>query len=166
MALTIPALAALFAYVVWHVPTLVRTTLETQRAHVELVRAAYDQGEWSDALLAVVEMLLLLVPSIGVTFFLAVLVRRAARPAARIPAALRGRTAAEELRRAVQAAGGSMRISTPALGDAVGRRARTRIQRRLGRAGLQAVPAPAEKDDTGWVTLALAEPPARPEPRG
>jgi hypothetical protein len=79
-----------------------------------------------------------------------------------------GLTAARGLRRSVEQAGGIMRISVGALGDAFGRgrltpRARAGIEQVLRRAGLEVVPGLGEAGD-GWVTLRAraAAPPAPP----
>jgi hypothetical protein len=79
-----------------------------------------------------------------------------------------GLTAAKGLRRSVENAGGLMRISVPALGDAFGRgkltrRARTGIEQVLARAGLEVTPGLNDPANDGWVTLRVvadAPPPA------
>jgi hypothetical protein len=73
-----------------------------------------------------------------------------------------GLTAAKGLRRSVEGAGGSMRISVPALGDAFGRgkmttRAKTGIEQVLGKAGVHVSPGLNDPANQGWVTLRLAE---------
>jgi hypothetical protein len=79
---------------------------------------------------------------------------------------MNGLTAAKGLRRSVEQAGGTMRISVAALGDAFGRgrltvRARAGIEHALARAGLAVTPGLNEPGD-GWVTLRLATPVAPP----
>jgi hypothetical protein len=82
-----------------------------------------------------------------------------------------GLTAAKGLRRSVDQAGGIMRISVGALGDAFGRgrltpRALAGIEQVLRRAGIEAVP-PLTQPGDGWVTLRVAaEAPTAPPPRG
>lgn len=82
---------------------------------------------------------------------------------------MNGLAAAKGLARSVEQAGGTMRISLNALGDAFGRgkltvRARKGIQQVLEKAGLDVTPDlwTAEPDD--WVTLSIAQPrnPAAP----
>jgi hypothetical protein len=73
-----------------------------------------------------------------------------------------GLTAAKGLRRSVEGAGGSMRISVPSLGDAFGRgkmttRAKTGIEHVLDKAGVQVTPGLNDPQNDGWVTLRLAE---------
>jgi hypothetical protein len=87
-----------------------------------------------------------------------------------------GLTAAKGLRRSVEGAGGAMRISVPALGDAFGRgkltgRARAGIEQVLRRAGLEVAPSLTDPRNDGWVTLRVADraapaasPPAAPAP--
>jgi hypothetical protein len=75
---------------------------------------------------------------------------------------MNGLTAAKALRRSVEQAGGTMRISVPALGDAFGRgrmtaRARAGIEHVLARAGLAVTPGLNEPGD-GWVTLRATAP--------
>ena len=86
-----------------------------------------------------------------------------------------GLTAAKGLRRSVEGAGGVMRISVPALGDAFGRgkltsRARTGIEQVLSKAGLEVVPSLNDPGNDGWVTLRIAQPssgpPAASSPEG
>jgi hypothetical protein len=82
-----------------------------------------------------------------------------------------GLTAAKGLRRSVDQAGGVMRISVGALGDAFGRgrltpRALAGIEQVLRRAGIEAVP-PLTQPGDGWVTLRVsAEAPAPPSRGG
>jgi hypothetical protein len=81
-----------------------------------------------------------------------------------------GLTAAKGLRRSVDQAGGRMRISVGALGDAFGRgrmtpRAKAGIEQVLRRAGLEVVP-PLTADGDGWVTLRVASASAAPPPPG
>jgi hypothetical protein len=71
-----------------------------------------------------------------------------------------GLTAAKGLRRSVDQAGGVMRISVGALGDAFGRgrmtpRAKAGIEQVLRRAGVEIVP-PLTVEGDGWVTLHAA----------
>jgi hypothetical protein len=78
-----------------------------------------------------------------------------------------GLTAAKGLRRSVEGAGGVMRISVPALGDAFGRgkltvRARTGIEQVLSRAGVEVVPSLNDPGNDGWVTLRTAQPSQSP----
>lgn len=78
-------------------------------------------------------------------------------------------TAARGLRGSVERAGGAMRISVPALGDAFGRgkmtaRARTAIEQVLDRQGLEVTPSLVEAGE-GWVTLRLAADRVVPAPR-
>jgi hypothetical protein len=80
-----------------------------------------------------------------------------------------GLTAAKGLRRSVEGAGGVMRISVPALGDAFGRgklttRARAGIEQVLGKAGLEVVPSLNDPANDGWVTLRIAQPSSGPPP--
>lgn len=82
---------------------------------------------------------------------------------------MNGLAAAKGLRRSVDAAGGTMRISVTALGDAFGRgrltpRARTGIELVLRRAGLEVVPPLGEPDGDGWVTLQPLPADAPPPP--
>ena len=83
-----------------------------------------------------------------------------------------GLTAAKGLRRSVEGAGGIMRISVPALGDAFGRgklttRARTGIEKVLAKAGVEVVPGLNDPANDGWVTLRIAkEAPSPPASRG
>jgi hypothetical protein len=83
---------------------------------------------------------------------------------------MNGLTAAKGLRRSVDAAGGAMRISVLALGDAFGRgrmteRARSGIEQVLFRAGLEVVPSLSDPDNDGWVTLQpLSEGASAPPP--
>jgi hypothetical protein len=71
-----------------------------------------------------------------------------------------GLTAARGLRRSLDDAGGVMRISVPALGDAFGRgrmtaRARAGIEGVLQRAGVEVRPSLTAGDGDGWVTLRI-----------
>lgn len=80
-----------------------------------------------------------------------------------------GLTAARGLRRSVEGAGGVMRISVPALGDAFGRgklttRARTGIEHVLSRAGVEVVPSLNDPGNDGWVTLRIVQPASGPPP--
>jgi hypothetical protein len=80
-----------------------------------------------------------------------------------------GLTAAKGLRRSVEDAGGVMRISVPALGDAFGRgkmtgRARAGIEHVLRRAGVEVRPGLTDPANDGWVTLQLAGTDAAPPP--
>jgi hypothetical protein len=73
-----------------------------------------------------------------------------------------GLTAAKGLRRSIEDAGGVMRISVPALGDAFGRgklttRARTGIEQVLARAGVEVAPGLNDPSGDGWVTLRIAQ---------
>ena len=82
---------------------------------------------------------------------------------------MNGLTAAQGLRRSVENAGGLMRISVPALGDAFGRgklttRARTGIEQVLVRAGLEVVPGLNDPANDGWVTLRVLEHAPAPAP--
>ena len=83
---------------------------------------------------------------------------------------MNGLTAAKGLRRSVDQAGGRMRISVGALGDAFGRgrltpKARAGIEQVLGRAGLEVVP-PLTAAGDGWVTLRVAAASPPPSPGG
>ena len=75
---------------------------------------------------------------------------------------MNGLTAAKGLRRSVDQAGGLMKISVGALGDAFGRgrmtpRAKAGIENVLRRAGLEVDP-PLTAAGDGWVTLRVADP--------
>ena len=81
---------------------------------------------------------------------------------------MNGLTAAKGLRRSVDQAGGAMRISVGALGDAFGRgrmtaRAKQGIEQVLRRAGIEVVP-PLTADGDGWVTLRVAAPAPAQQP--
>lgn len=76
---------------------------------------------------------------------------------------MNGLTAAKGLRRSVEQAGGTMRISLTALGDAFGRgkltvRARKGIQQVLEKAGLDVTPDLWTAEPGDWVTLSVAQP--------
>lgn len=88
---------------------------------------------------------------------------------------MNGLTAAKGLRRSVEQAGGTMRISVTALGDAFGRgkltaRAKTGIEQVLLRAGVAVEPSLPLVQPGDWVTLRLAtaadEPPDPPRDLG
>ena len=71
---------------------------------------------------------------------------------------MNGLSAAKGLARSVEDAGGVMRISVTALGDAFGRgkmttRARTGIEQVLARSGIEVVPGLNDPANDGWVTL-------------
>jgi len=65
--------------VAWHAPPLIDRTVAAVSAGVELVEATAAIGDWMHALLAVVEIVVLALPSLGLLFFLVVLARVAAR---------------------------------------------------------------------------------------
>jgi hypothetical protein len=76
--------------------------------------------------------------------------------------ATNGLTAAKGLARSVESAGGLMRISVPALGDAFGRgklttRAKTGIEQVLAKAGVTVEPSLTDPANDGWVTLRIAK---------
>jgi putative peptide zinc metalloprotease protein len=77
LALTLPAIGGLLAYVAWHAPSIVRRTVTTLEGHAEFIRAATARRDAGDALLASAEALLLLLPAVGLLFFGAVLARGA-----------------------------------------------------------------------------------------
>lgn len=74
--------------------------------------------------------------------------------------AVNGLTAAKGLARSIESAGGIMRISVPALGDAFGRgkmtaRAKTGIEQVLAKSGVVVEPGLNDPANDGWVTLRL-----------
>jgi hypothetical protein len=78
-----------------------------------------------------------------------------------------GLTAAKGLALSVERAGGLMRISVPALGDAFGRgkmtaRAKTGIEQVLNKAGVSVEPGLNDPANDGWVTLRVAKGAAAP----
>jgi putative peptide zinc metalloprotease protein len=77
VGLTVPAIAGLMAYAVWHAPSVLRTTAATLDEHAVFVRDAAARHDVGTALVASVEALLLLLPAIGLLFFAAILMRTA-----------------------------------------------------------------------------------------
>jgi putative peptide zinc metalloprotease protein len=75
MALAVPLIAALMGYVAWHAPSVLERTKTAVAAYAELVHATLARGDWGNASLAILEMLLLALPAVGLVFFLVVLLR-------------------------------------------------------------------------------------------
>jgi putative peptide zinc metalloprotease protein len=88
-ALAVPAIVALIAYIVWHAPAVVRRGEAGLSARADLLPEALRRGDVGDALLALVELALLVLPLAGLAALAFVLVRFLTALARRRAAALR-----------------------------------------------------------------------------
>jgi putative peptide zinc metalloprotease protein len=87
LALALPATAGLIGYMAWHAPSLVSRTEQAVSVRIDLVDATVARADWTSALLAVLEIMLLALPAAALAFFFAVLARGVLRLAWRRPAA-------------------------------------------------------------------------------
>jgi putative peptide zinc metalloprotease protein len=86
VALAVPVVVAVMGYAAWHAPSIFTRTVAALSAHFELVSATIRLGEWGTALLAILEMILLVLPSLGLLFFFMVLARAVTRVLSLAPA--------------------------------------------------------------------------------
>jgi hypothetical protein len=77
--LALPAIVGLMGYVAWHAPAIFSRTEAAISARAELVNFTVAREDWGNALLAVVEIMLLALPCVGLIFFVMVLVRAVMR---------------------------------------------------------------------------------------
>jgi putative peptide zinc metalloprotease protein len=125
--LAVPAIVGLMGYVGWHAPSVFDRTLAAVSARVDIVDVTVARGDWGNALLALLEIVLLALPTVGLVFFFAVLVRAVARlalrraaatgPAADVEAATRPAAPVEPASAAVSSH--SRRPSTPRAGEPI-----------------------------------------------
>jgi putative peptide zinc metalloprotease protein len=78
-ALALPLVAALTGYLAWHAPSIFERTKTVISVHAEVVDATVARGDWGHASLAIIEMILLALPSVGLVFFFVMTARAVAR---------------------------------------------------------------------------------------
>jgi putative peptide zinc metalloprotease protein len=77
-ALALPLVAALTGYLAWHAPSIFERTKTVVSVHAEVVDATVARGDWGQASLAIIEMILLALPSVGLVFFFVMTARAVA----------------------------------------------------------------------------------------
>ena len=77
--LALPAIGGLMGYVVWNAPSIFNRTAAAVSARMDLIHETVARGNWTSALLAALEILILALPAIGLAFFLLVIARAVTR---------------------------------------------------------------------------------------